>query len=195
MQITKDIKALDIADKILLEFEDNLMADFDNIAHNAGFTYEIIEEFDLVIKSIQAKNILSESLKYIKQTDKTSDWFILTDLGRQVKKAGGHFAYLKLLETNAAATLKRQVIKDQSDELDLKIKYWQVKTKYLPYIFSTIALIGTGISIFISIKALNYKKDPTDLQEVQQKIKELQERVNKQDSLFRLDNHQKKDKQ
>jgi hypothetical protein len=194
MQITKDITPLAIADKLLLEFDATIIKDFDKALNDAGFTDDLIDEYELIKKVVEAKQILVRSLKYIIDTTNGNNFFILTDNGLQAKKAGGHNAHILKLEAKELADKKRQERKDKSEELDLLIKEWQVKTKYLPYIFSTIALIGTGVSIYISIKALNYKKDPADLQQVQQKIQQLQERVNKQDSLFRLNIHQIEDK-
>jgi hypothetical protein len=108
-------------------------------------------------------------------------------LGKQVKHAGGHFAYLKKLEEKHTLDKERQERKDQADELDLKIKRWTYKAKYAPFIFSGLAFFGMVISIIISIKALNSKTDKSDLQQMQQKIQELTTHVKSQDSLFRVD--------
>jgi len=84
--------------------------------------------------------------------------------------------------------------KDKSDELDLLIKSWQVKTKYLPYIVSFSALIGTIISIIISYKALTKPQDQTNLHPMQTEIQELTKRVTRMDSLFRADTLSRKRK-
>ena len=188
MQITKDITPIEIADKILLHFDDNVMTDFDTAAHNAGITYDLINELELNRKYAHAKNILSDSLQYIEVTGNGNTWFFLTDLGRQVKKAGGHSEYLKKLEAKKLADLVRQERKDKADELDLQIKTWQVKTKYLPYIASFFALT---ISIFSYFKP---ERKQLDLQQVQQDLQQLKENEKKQDSLFQLNIHQTKDK-
>jgi hypothetical protein len=81
---------------------------------------------------------------------------------------------------------ERQERKDKADVLDLQIKEWQIKTKYLPYIVSFLAL---GVSIASYFKP---EKKQQDLQQVQQQIQELQDRVQLQDSLFRVDSLPKK---
>lgn len=70
---------------------------------------------------------------------------------------------------------------------DAGVKKWLYKTRSLPIIFSALALIGTGISIYISITALNYKKDRSEILLMQQEIQQLKIRANTQDSLYRSD--------
>ena len=194
MQITKNITSEEIADKVLLYFDNVSMTDFDDAANEAGFTYKIIDELNLSRKVAFAKLALSDSLGYIEQTGNGGTWFFLTDLGGRVKNAGGHFTYLKKNEQKASAESARQEQKDKSDKIDLKIKEWTYKAKYAPFIFSGLAFIGMVISIIISIKAINSKKDKSDLQQVQQNLKELTDRVKSQDSLLRVDTLLKKHK-
>jgi hypothetical protein len=188
MQITKDITPEEIADKVLMHFDNVAMTDFDSAANAAGFTYELINKLDLARKVAFAKIALSESLQYIEPTGNGNTWFLLNGLGRQVKNAGGHFAYLKRLEEKAIADKERQERKDQSDKLDLHLKQWQVKTKYLPYIVSIFALT---VSIFSYFKP---EKKQLDLQQVQQDLQQLKDHVKSQDSLFRVDTLAKKHK-
>jgi hypothetical protein len=89
---------------------------------------------------------------------------------------------------------KRQEVKDEADSFDLKIKRWIYKTKTFPIFFSSAALIGTGISIYISTQALNYKREPINLQQVKKQIEALQEHAKLQDALFRMDTLSKKRK-
>ena len=188
MQITKDITPEEIADKILLHFDNVAMTDFDNAANAAGFTYELIDKLNLARKVAFAKSALSEGLRYIEPTGNGGTWFLLNSLGRQVKNAGGHIAYLKKLEDKAIADAERLKRKDKSEKLDILIKEWQVRTKYLPYIVSIFAL---AVSIFSYFKP---EKKQLDSQQVQQDLKELTNHVKSQDSLFRVDTLWKKHK-
>lgn len=137
-------------------------------------------------------NLLLNKFKYA-EFDKDSTYYIhLNDKGNNVKNSGGHYAYLKKLTDKEFADNERQTRKDKSDEIDFKIKHWTYKARYTPFIFSGLALLGTVISIIISIKSLNYKKEQPDLKPLQQEIQELRDRMNKQDSLFLSDTLWKK---
>lgn len=72
----------------------------------------------------------------------------LTDKGRDAKAAGGHFAYLKKIAD-------KEHNEKESSKYDLLQKKFIYKARYTPYIFSTLALIGTVVSLIISYKALN----------------------------------------
>lgn len=130
--------------------------------------------------------MLVKTFKYAEPSDKSNLFFKLTDLGRQARNAGGHFAYLKKLDEKATADNKRQEIKDKSEELDLHLKQWQVRTKYLPYIVSFIALVFSILSYF------KPEKKQSDLQRVQRDLQQLQDHVKLQDSLFQVDSLLKK---
>ena len=83
------------------------------------------------------------------------------------------------------ADYQLQKIKDERKEklenLDIKIKTWQVKTKWFPYAVSTAAL---AFSIF----SYNYsKKDKSDILSMQESIKETLSSVKYLDSLSKQD--------
>ena len=77
----------------------------------------------------------------------------LTPKGQEAKKAGGHFAYL-----NKVSDKEHQ--EKESSKIDLLQKQFIYKARYTPYIFSTLALIGTVISLNISYKALYKSVQP-----------------------------------
>jgi len=79
----------------------------------------------------------------------------LTPKGQDAKKAGGHFAYLKKVAD-------KEHHEKESSKYDLLQKKFIYKARYTPYIFSTLALIGTVVSLIISYKAL-YKDQPLTL--------------------------------
>lgn len=64
----------------------------------------------------------------------------------------GFEAQRHLVQTKKAAD-------DERDKYDRLTKRFIYKARLVPYIFSTLSLLGTIASIIISIKALNYKKD------------------------------------
>lgn len=103
--------------------------------------------------------------------------------GTRLKEPGWTFKGFEAERQKELADKKRQERKDKSGELDLQMKEWQVRTKKLPYILSSLALLGTIISIIISFKALKKKQDQQDLQPMQQQIQVLQDRVKLLDSL------------
>lgn len=82
---------------------------------------------------------------------------------------------------------KRQKRKDESDELDLKIKRWTYRLRYWPFAVSTSALIVATLSYF------KPEKKQVDLQPMQQEIQSLQQRVSETDSLLQYYIQKKKD--
>lgn len=74
------------------------------------------------------------------------DEFSLTFKGKQVLKAGSWDKYLTKEQS-------KEERRERKENLDLSISEFQVKTKFLPHIFSTIGLIISVISIFISTKS------------------------------------------
>ncbi len=156
---------------------------------------DIIEASDLspAEKLLAKENYAIEKMLitdfgYVEYSDKSNSYLKLTPLGIEVKNAGGHFSYIKQIADKKTLDKERQERKDKSDKLDLKIKDWQVKTKWFPYAVSLIALIVSIGSYF------KPEKKPSDLQLMQQQIQELQEHVNRQDALFRADSLLKKHK-
>lgn len=190
-QLKKTEIAINIIDKILPYLPEYAVFNFATYAKDVlRWTGEEIR--DLVNVKPQLVHIALNHLKYIDEKTK-GYYYELNDTGRKAKKLGGHFAYQKYLEDKKIIETKRLRRKDRLEETDLKIKQWTYKAKYWPFIFSGLAFVGTVISIIISIKALRQKSVPQDLQGAQEKIRLLQERVDRQDSLFLLNNHLKRD--
>lgn len=187
MHIDHNIEPISIVDKSILYFSEIKSNKIYSVFEDAGFSEEVINENDLDRKMHQAILTL-ERLRYIEHIGNDGDLFTLTDLGRQVKKAGGHFAYLKKLEGKAIIETERQERKDKADKLDLLLKQWQVKTKLLPYIVSIFALVVSIASYY------KPEKKQQDLQQMEETIKELQDNVRALDSLYRMDTLLKKNK-
>lgn len=189
-QLEKAKTAITIIDKILPHLPDQ------GVFHFAYFAKDVLnwpaeEVSELVSVKPQLVHIALNHLQYIDEKTK-GFYYELNKIGREAKKAGGHFAYQEYLEKKKRIEDKRLRRKDSLDEIELKIKQWTYRAKYWPFIFSGLAFIGTIISITISFKALRQKQVPQYLQEVQEKIQLLQERADRQDSLFRVNIHQKK---
>jgi|SRR5690606_35378953 len=85
------------------------------------------------------------------------DEFSLTLKGKQALKAGSWDKYL------TQEQLKEEK-REHKENLDLLISEFQVKSKFLPYIFSTIGLIISIASIIISTKSCKeqqvHKQEP-----------------------------------
>ena len=188
------LTTIEIADKVLIYFKDHDMTNIYAPFLDIGMTEEDLSGGQYTRLMYNAIKALEESLEYIEKTGNSGQWYLLTDKGREVKAAGGHFAYRNKIDEKSKADNARQERKDKSDELDLMMKEWQVKTKRLPYILSFLALLGTIISISIAFKALNKKQDQQDLQPMQQQIQVLQDHVKSLDSLLQLDSLAKKHK-
>lgn len=122
----------------------------------------------------------------------------LTEFGHGVHKFGGWLEFLRVQKEterqNELLENARQVRKDKADELDLGNKQWQFVTKKILFAFSIITLIGSGISIFISYKALTKPQVPTDLQPIRTEMQILTRRMKVLDSLFRADTLSRKRK-
>lgn len=185
MQDEKFENARNIIDKILPYLPDIGVFHFARYAKDVlGWSSEEIR--NIVNVNPQLVHLALNQFQYINEKTK-GHYYELNDKGREAKKAGGHTAYLELLESEKKIELNRQQLKDKSDKLDLRIKRWQVKTKYWPYIFSFVAVFISGVSYFKS----NEKQ--SDLKEIQEKFRQLQDQVRfqdqvkLQDSLFRMD--------
>lgn len=178
-QLEKSKNAITIIDKILPDLPDY------GVFHFAYYAKEVLnwppKEIEEIVNSkYQIVHIALNHFQYINEKTK-GYYYELNDKGRRAKSKGGHFKYLKYLRDQKKIEVERQERKDKFDKLDLVIKQWQVKTKYLPYAVSFIALIFSILSYF------KLQKKQSDLQSLQQQIQELQMRVNRQDSLLRSD--------
>jgi len=97
----------------------------------------------------------------------------LTDRGRDAKATGGHFKYLKTIAD-------KDYNEKENSKYDLLQKKFIYKARYTPYIFSTLALVGTVVSICIAFKAL-HKSDslfiPRKIDTRQHKLNEILRRT------------------
>lgn len=177
-------KALLYLDKLFPIIPDFANFNVSDLMLKSGWKPEDVEDGYDLDGIIQI--LLVDRLKYASGKD-DAYWIKLNDLGRQVKSKGGHFPYLKFLDEKAKIETERQDRKDKAEKLDLQLKTWQVRTKYLPYIVSILAL---GVSIASYFKP---EKKQTDLQPMQQEIKLLRQSVQRLDTLYRLDSLLKTD--
>ncbi len=150
MQIDNNITSLEIADKTIVHFNDFEMTGKWEALRLAGFTEHIINQNDFLIRPVhQAINLLADNLQYIEQTGNSGDWFFLTDLGRKVKKAGGHFEYLKKLEEKTIADTERQNLNDEKLKYDVKNSKRIFKTYWWTFGISILAfLLALGKIIY-----------------------------------------------
>lgn len=139
-------RAIIIADKLL-----PLLPDY-NVFH---FSYFAKEELKWNSKDVQEitfhapyiKHFMIEQLKYV--VEKTQgQLFELTDKGREAKKAGGHYAYLKKLEKEEASKRERQALNDEKLKYEVKNTKRIFKTYWITFWFAIIALI---ISLALAI--------------------------------------------
>jgi len=106
----------------------------------------------------------------------------LTEKGVRAKSVGGHFAYLKVVADEDAANTERQRRTDELSNFELLTKKYYYKARYLPHVFSALAVIGTVFSISIAYKPLNNKTDSEALKLSKQqpgKIDSLQPNTHK----------------
>ncbi|HEY5463230.1 MAG TPA: hypothetical protein VIJ95_08235 [Hanamia sp.] len=101
--------------------------------------------------------MLEKQYKYIIKTGQSGFYFKLTDLGREVKKAGGHFAYLKKLEEKELVDNLRQKLNDEKLKYDVKISKRIFKTYWWTFSFALIALI---ISLVLGILKVIERLNP-----------------------------------
>ncbi len=151
------------------------------------------------VKLLQRRNtiraIMLNQLKYIEIDKDLNLNVILSDKGREVKNAGGHLAYLDKIAAKELADKESQSRKETIEKTEVKHKTWTYKKRYLPFLFPALAFIISVIAVSISIKALKNNKVPQDLEQMKETLQTLKEKMNRQDSLFRLDTHQIKHKQ
>jgi len=99
---------------------------------------------------------MSLVIKALKELEIIENFIGDTTVIRLTEKNGWKFPGFESLRHS------EQTIKTLSDEIsryDLLTKRFIYKARLIPYIFSTLSLIGVIISIIISVKALNYKKE------------------------------------
>jgi hypothetical protein len=117
MQIDQNIDVLTIVDLSILHFSETKVNHIDSVFEDAGFTDEVIDNKNLERKIYEAIATL-ENLEYIDNINE--DKYRLTELGKQVKYAGGHFAYLKKNAEKSIADTERQRLNDEKLKYDVK---------------------------------------------------------------------------
>lgn len=171
--------ALEVLEKLLLYLPDHA------VFHPASYAKYILgwtqkEYGQIAACDHHLYNVAVNHFGYFKEKTK-GYYYELTDVGREAKAKGGHIAYQQYLEDKKKKERERQERKDKTEQVDLLLKHWQVKTKWYPYLVSTLAL---AVSVFSYFKP---DKKQVDLQQVQQTIQQLQAHDRLQDSLFRAD--------
>lgn len=101
---------------------------------------------NLAVENDAIEIMLVSTFKYAESTHKSNLFFKLTDLGREVKKTGGHFAYLKKLADKEIADLDRQKLNDEKLLYDVKNAKRIFKTYWWTFWF---AIIGFAISLVL----------------------------------------------
>lgn len=114
------------------------MRDFETAIKNIDELFKSLPEFDSfrlsdTIRKSELSNtdkiiaddndaieiLLVDRLKYAEYIGSNKFSFKLTELGRQVKNKGGHYGYLKSIETEKETELKRKDLSDKKLLLDI----------------------------------------------------------------------------
>ena len=77
-----------------------------NIDHN-----KLLTDFD---------ELISETYNYASSTTQGYQFYKLTEKGKEAKKVGGHFSYLKKIEEKAISDKERQMLNDEKLKYDVK---------------------------------------------------------------------------
>jgi len=149
------LEKIQIADKVLMHFNDHEMTDEYSPFIKAGFVEAEVEGGQHSRTIIAVIKIL-EDLGYIEQTGNSGQWFLLTEKGREVKNSGGHFAYINKLNEKAKADTERQHLNDEKLAYDVKNAKRIFKTYWWTFAISITALL---ISLFNLIYYLFIRKN------------------------------------
>jgi len=138
--------------------------------HRNFLVGDLIQQTDLDHKQKLICASVSDEIRIILVNFKYAEyikagWFaiILTPLGREIKNSGGHFGYLRKQQEQSDLNRRKDIV-------DLKTKEFIYRARLIPYIFSALALVGTTVSIFLSVRALKNNKDEQMKQPMQQTI-------------------------
>ena len=172
----------------------NVADEFDSFHLNALVDSLQINASEKIILS----NAIPEFENFLKRCDiiETNQNFNLalnlTDFGRECKSIGGYSNFLKTKQEKANSERVKEERKEIAEKLDISKKSWEYKNRRLPYILSSLALIGSIISIIVNYKPISKKEERLDLQPIKSEIQLLKSKVQEMDSLFRLDTLLKK---
>jgi hypothetical protein len=198
MSILGVVSEIFIPEKSFFErFIDNVIKDadeFDFFHLNTLVDSLQINESDKIILS----NAIPEFENFLKRKDivetnkKLNLTLNLTDFGRECKNFGGYSKLLKAKQDITLAERLKEERKEKAEELDITKKTWEYKNRRWPYILSSLALIGSIVSIIVNYKPIPKKEAPLNLQPMKSEIQLLQNKVKEMDSLIRVDTLLKK---
>ena len=121
---------------------------------------------------------MADELKLIRIESNKRNTFIVTELGYKVIKNGGWVKYLQKEKESEDAKIG-------NEKFEFLGKKWTYKSRLLPYLIS---LISAVFSFYVYITNSTKHKE---IQLMKQEIQTLKIKMNKQDSLFPENNHQK----
>lgn len=106
--------------------------------------------YKVVEKNLEKSNYFSEKLKieleinlrYIERS--RGSIFKLTGKGKSVKENGGYKKYIELLNQEAKT-------KKEKEQLELYQLRWFVKTKWIPFVFSALAVLISIGALIVSL--------------------------------------------
>lgn len=151
MQIDK-LPIIEIADKVLLQFNDHEMTGLYFPFIKAGLPENEIQEGKHSLLISNTIDILTR-LGYIEKTG-TGQWYSLTDFGRQIKDAGGHLAYENKIANKAKIDKERQRLNDEKLRYDVKNAKRIFKTYWWTFTISIVGfLLALGKIIYDIVKA------------------------------------------
>jgi hypothetical protein len=153
MQI-ENLPTIQLADKAIIYYDDYARTYIYFPFYQIGFKESKLHEGYGLTAITHTVILLSDTLKYIEPYNNSTDYYKLTDLGRQVKNAGGHFAYLKRLEEKAIADKERQTLNDEKLRYDVKNAKRIFKTYWWTFCISILGfLLALGKIIYDIVKA------------------------------------------
>lgn len=128
--------------------------DFDEI-HCAAINY-----FDESYWSEEDKTALEQNAGRIEklllkfgyaEVDEVRGHFQLTDKGREAKKEGGHFAYLKQLSDKAAIEKERQMLSDEKLKLEIQNSRRIFKTYWWTFAFALVSFLYVLLQLALKV--------------------------------------------
>ena len=151
----ENLSTIELADKVLPFFNDHDRTNLYKPFLNFGFTEnDLTGEYQRLM--YDTINVLKTSLKYIEPQGDSGQYFLLSPLGRQVKNAGGHFAYLKKIEYKDTAEKERQELNDEKLKYDIKNSKRIFKTYWWTFGIAIAGfIIALGLGILKLIEVLN----------------------------------------
>ncbi len=112
---------------------------------------EILEKDIALHIKHELQRVLIHDIGYIENIPNNIWHFRLTQLGKIVKDAGGHFVYLKQLKNKENADRERQRLNDEKLKYDVKNAKRIFKTYWWTFTFAVVGLI---ISLVLGILKL-----------------------------------------